>query len=290
MLFLVWRFPYLVYENGGGSFLIPYFISLFLLGIPLYLLELALGQVYRKSTLHTLRDVHWRCTGIGVAMAVMSSLVSFYYNVIIAWALVYIVQSFKNPLPWENNAQAYFTDQVLKMSSGGMKDVGGLNGPLVGALAVAWIVIYFSVFKGIKGTGKVVYFTATFPFILLILLFIVSVTRSGAGAGIQYYLQPSWKFLLRFNTWRAAANQIFFSLGIGFGSLITFASFNKTKEDIVADAFMIPIINCLTSFFAGFVVFGMLGNLAQNEGKSIDEVVQSGIGLAFIGTFEVHIS
>lgn len=134
------RFPFLVYSNGGGSFLIPYFIALILLGIPLYLLELTLGQCFKRSTLSTLRTMHWRLGGTGIAMAVEAALVSLYYNVVIAWSLYYLVQSFRSPLPWiDKGAEAYFNDSVLQMSSGGVTDVGGLVGPLVGALAVAWV-------------------------------------------------------------------------------------------------------------------------------------------------------
>ena len=224
----VWRFPYLVYANGGGSFLIPYFIALVLLGIPLYLLELTLGQVFKRSTLSTLRTIHWRLGGTGIAMAVEAALVSLYYNVVrprrrrrgvrgggaplrvpsaeidrlaltrlarspqvIAWSLFYLVQSFRNPLPWiDAGAESYFNDDVLRMSSGGITDVGGLVGPLVGALAVAWAIIYLAIFKGIGWSGKLVYFTATFPFVLLIALFFISVTRDGAGEGIKYDSHP----------------------------------------------------------------------------------------------------
>ena len=147
--------------------------------------------------------------------------------------------------------------------------------------------------KGVKSAGKAVYVTAVAPFILLTLLFFLGVTRcviiddakisldlsspqaflfvcrDGAGEGIKFYLKPDWSELLHPDTWVAACNQIFFSLGVGYGTLITYASFNSPQEDIVFDAKLIPAINAFTSFFGGFAVFGMLGNLAKESGEEV---------------------
>lgn len=107
----VWRFPYLAYQNGGGAFLIPYFILLIFVGKPLYYLETAIGQFSRCSPLQV-----WRCApiakGIGFGMIVLSLIVSIYYNVIMAYSIVYIGASFVgtyDTLPWVNCCK-YFSN------------------------------------------------------------------------------------------------------------------------------------------------------------------------------------
>mmetsp|Transcript_2323 Transcript_2323/g.8299 ORF Transcript_2323/g.8299 Transcript_2323/m.8299 type:complete len:713 (+) Transcript_2323:144-2282(+) len=285
----IWRFPSQVYENGGGSFLIPYFLAVLLLGIPLYLVELALGQVFQKGTYHVLRGLHWRAHGAGLATALISFLVGIYYNIIITWSLVYLFNSFKNPLPWaddpdktsKEDAEQFFQESVLQRSDG-LGDVTKIVWHLFGTLVLAWVVVGCVICKGVKSAGKAVYVTAVAPFLLLTLLFFLGVTREGAGEGIKFYLQPDWSELVHPDTWVAACNQIFFSLGVGYGTLITYASFNKPDEDVVFDSKLIPGINAFTSFFGGFAVFGMLGELARESGEEVADVVDEKTGLVFV--------
>lgn len=111
--------------------------------------------------------------------------------------------------------------------------------------------------------GKVVYFTATFPFVILIVLFIRGITLPGAMKGILFYIKPEWPRLLDLKVWADAAIQIFFSLGPGWGGIVNMASYNPLRNNAINDAFVIPIVNCSTSIFAGFVVFSVLGFLSR---------------------------
>lgn len=147
---------------------------------------------------------------------------------------------------------------------------------------MAWVIIFFILFKGIKSSGKVVYFTATFPYVVLFILLIRGALLEGAGDGIRYFLNPDWSKLQRAEVWVEAATQIFYSLGIGFGSLIAFGSYNKFNNNVVRDAVCLSITNCCTSLLAGFVVFCVLGNMAFKTDTPIDKVVKSGPGLVFV--------
>lgn len=129
---------------------------------------------------------------------------------------------------------------------------------------------------------QVVYFTAIFPFVVLIILFIFGLTLPGAANGIHYYLTPDFKKLAEVNVWIDAATQIFFSLSVSCGGLMTLSSYNKFSNNCHRDALIIPVINCATSFFAGFVIFAILGFMAEKTGKDIEELVSSGSALAFI--------
>ncbi|XP_049679550.1 sodium-dependent proline transporter-like isoform X7 [Accipiter gentilis] len=171
----IWRFPYLCYRNGGGVFLIPYFIMSLIMGLPLFLMELSLGQ-YGAAGPITI----WNCCpllkGIGIAMLITSSLVSLYYNVIIAWAFYYLGSSFQSPLPWSCDApgnaylcqnasgivswvsasEVFWNEQVLGvMHSSGLGDPGAVQWPLALCLLAAWIIVFFCTLKGIHSSGKV---------------------------------------------------------------------------------------------------------------------------------------
>ncbi len=277
----VWRFPYLTYKYGGGAFLIPYLIALVLMGIPLLILEFAIGQKLQKGAIDAFHSVHHRLRGIGFLGVFTSFLVVTYYAVVLAWALVYLVKSFATKLPWAGNAESFFYNDVLQLSSG-IGEIGGINWMIFGALLLIWVMVYFCVFKGVKSVGKVVMITMPLPIILLVVLFIRGITLPGAMEGIVFYLKPNLAALLDSEVWIAAASQIFFTLSVAFGIMIAYASFNKKSGDIGKNAYITAITNSIISLFAGFVVFSVVGFMATQTSAAVSDVVASGPGLAFV--------
>ncbi|CEM30635.1 unnamed protein product [Vitrella brassicaformis CCMP3155] len=286
----LWRFPYLCYENGGGAFLVPYFVALLLLGMPMFLLELAMGQKLQMGHVRVWRSVHSKLSGLGVASAILSGICALYYNIIITWAIYFFIHSFSPVLPWTeggvdaaDSAKKFWLEEALRqapdMNGGGG---WGISPLMIACLTIAWLMVYFCIFRGISSTGKVVYFTALFPYVVLAILFVRGVTLPGAVEGIKYYLKPDLTRLANFRVWSIAGSQIFFSIGISWGSLINFASFNSQKNNIFMDTLIVCIVNCGTSLFAGFVVFSVLGYMAFKTGLPIDEVARAGSGLAFV--------
>ncbi|XP_063342329.1 sodium-dependent proline transporter isoform X1 [Pelmatolapia mariae] len=302
----VWRFPYLCYRNGGGVFLIPYFIMLIVTGVPLFLMELSLGQYGAAGPITV-----WKCCpllkGIGIGMLCVSTLVCLYYNVIIAWTFYYLGSSFQSPLPWSCEALAnaaicsgnitandstgkvltpteiFWNKQVLGVvHSEGLHDPGPVRWPLALCLLAAWIIIFLCMLKGIRSSGKVVYVTATFPYFVLIVLIIRGATLEGSLQGVAFYLTPDWSRLANAQVWNDAASQIFYSLGIGVGGLLSMASYNKFDNNVIRDTIVITTGNCCTSFFAGFAIFSILGHMAYRKGVPVGEVADTGPGLAFV--------
>ncbi|XP_078517939.1 sodium- and chloride-dependent creatine transporter 1-like isoform X1 [Lissotriton helveticus] len=319
----VWRFPYLCYKNGGGVFLIPYLLIVFVGGIPVFFLEIALGQFMKQGGIAA-----WNIAplfkGLGFSSMVIVFFCNTYYIMILVWGLYYLVHSFTNTLPWATcghpwnspectevfrldqcrnsslgNATSVFNiscealekkrspviefweNKVLQIS-GGLSEPGDLNWQMILCLLVTWVIVYFCIWKGVKSTGKIVYFTALFPYVILIVLLVHGITLPGAMDGIVYYLKPDWSKLAEAQVWIDAGTQIFFSYAIGLGALTALGSYNRFNNNCYRDAYILAAINSSTSFFAGFVVFSVLGFMASEQGVDISKVAESGPGLAFI--------
>uniref|UniRef100_A0AAX7TXI4 Transporter n=1 Tax=Astatotilapia calliptera TaxID=8154 RepID=A0AAX7TXI4_ASTCA len=276
----VWRFPYLCYKNGGGVFFVPYLLFLVLCGIPLFLLETSLGQYTSLGGVSAWRNMCPLFGGLGYASQVMILHGCVYYIVILAWALLYLSYSFQAELPWSHCNNTWNTKANWGLFT--LDGLGPISWKLALCLATVWLICYFCVWKGVKSTGKVVYLTATFPYVMLFVLLVRGATLPGATQGIIYYLKPNVTRLADPQVWMDAGTQIFFSYGICLGSLTALGSYNKYNNDCYKDSFMLCLLNSATSFLAGFAIFSVLGFMAEEQGVDIGTVAQSGPGLAFI--------
>ncbi|XP_060687935.1 sodium- and chloride-dependent neutral and basic amino acid transporter B(0+)-like [Hemiscyllium ocellatum] len=131
--------------------------------------------------------------------------------------------------------------------------------------------------KGIKSSGKVVYFTAIIPYVVVTILLIRGVTLEGASKGIEFYIGSHSDFskLADAQVWKDAATQIFYSTSVGWGSLITLSSYNKFHNNCYQDTIIVCVVNCATSVFAGFIIFSTLGHMAHVQNKPVSEVARS---------------
>ncbi|XP_062473289.1 sodium- and chloride-dependent glycine transporter 1 isoform X6 [Pezoporus occidentalis] len=294
----------------------PYFIMLVFCGIPLFFMELSFGQFASQGCLGV-----WRVSpmfkGVGYGMMVVSTYIGIYYNVVICIAFYYFFVSMTRVLPWTYCSNAWNTPDCVGVLDGNLSsraafnltlnatqkrtspseeywrkyvldlsdDIGNLGEvrlPLLGCLGVSWVVVFLCLIKGVKSSGKVVYFTATFPYVVLTILFVRGITLEGALTGIMYYLTPQWDKILDAKVWGDAASQIFYSLGCAWGGLITMASYNKFHNNCYRDSIIISITNCATSVYAGFVIFSILGFMANHLGVDVSKVADHGPGLAFV--------
>lgn len=275
----VWRFPYICYKNGGGAFLIPYFVALLTAGIPLLILEYALGHRMQAGAPKSFEKVSQKTAYVGWWAVFAGFGIVTYYAVIMAWCFGYLIHALN--LAWGADAEFFFMNTFLQRSSGpGV--LGSIRWPVLAGLAATWISILLIIHKGVKSVGKVVLVTVPLPVLLLIIMVIRGVTLPGAAEGLRYYLTPNFEALTDPNVWLAAYGQIFFTLTIGFGVMVAYASYLPKKSDISNNAFITGLVNCGTSFLAGFAVFSTLGYLANVTGKGVEDVVSTGLSLAFI--------
>ncbi|XP_063723814.1 sodium-dependent neutral amino acid transporter B(0)AT3-like [Symsagittifera roscoffensis] len=277
----VWRFPKTCLENGGGAFLIPYFIVFFVEGIPLMMIELVVGQRFRGSPVHSYGRMNKYLWGIGVAMMFASLYTVLYYNTILAYAYVYFFNSFQATLPWakcpegdvaclssSDPSQWFFSDQVAMTSSDLEDNSGGSNGfvwHVYFATLVSWVTVFLAMITGVKSLGKVVYFTALYPYVMLTVLLIIGVRLDGAKEGLKFLFEPDFDKLLEPTVWLAAAEQIFFSAGLGFGGLISMSSRMPVRNNAFLDTFVIMFVNSFTSLYASIGIFSIKGHMAQNS-------------------------
>jgi SNF family Na+-dependent transporter len=402
----LWRFPVQAFKNGGGAFFIPYFIALISAGIPLVMVEYALGQKYQGGAPQALAAVTKKFKWVGWLALLVGSVIVVYYVVIMSYAWRYCVASFnvawtkpapvferretdtgelvierypadsvqlcmvapnekayqrlrklQDPKPADErlpvftiaqlqkvrkaesqkpyserilyvslaeNVKNYFNETVLggfhpelwsyrgkiralqeesnraelppeqarelrrrasAMQASIEEDASGmfdLNIPLVLGALITWIIIYLIIFKGVKNVGRVVMLTVPLPIVLLLLILVRGVTLPGAAQGLFYYLKPNWSMLTNPEVWINAYGQVFFSLSLGFGILIAYASYMPEESDVANSALITSFGNCATSFFAGLAVFSVLGYLAYVNGQAVENVVSGGPGLVFI--------
>ncbi|CAD6185523.1 unnamed protein product [Caenorhabditis auriculariae] len=273
----VWRFPYLLQKNGGGAFLIPYVVMMILGGLPLFLIELGIGQRLRTGPVGVWSAIHPYLGGLGISSAIVSYFVAMYYNVIVTWCLYYLFQSLTTTLPWsqcpfengtaipecanQSTPAYYFNHEALQTTSS-IDEFGGLNYRIFLALTFAWIIVYLCVKKGIKSSGNVMYVTAIFPYIVTFIFLFRSLSLVGAWEGVRYMFKPDLTKLYSPVVWLEAATQIFYSMGLGFGGLIAFGSYNPVKNDVKRDSILLSGVNLFTSILTAINVFCVLGSMA----------------------------
>jgi len=275
----VWRFPYVAYDSGGGAFLIPYFVALFTAGIPILILEMGLGQRLQCGAPLAFGSIRKPLEWFGWWVAGLSAAIVIYYSTILAWSWVYLWHALTQA--WGAQPTQFFEQTVLQRSAG-PSDIGWPVGPLVVGMILTWLTIYLILRKGVRSVSKVVMITVPLPMILLAVMLVRGITLPGAMDGIRYYLTPDFSRLLEPKIWLRAYGQIFFSLSLASGVMIGYGSFLGKKAEINNSAMITGLANCGTSFFSGFVVFSMLGYLAQVKGVPVAEVTTSGTGLAFV--------
>ncbi|XP_058405520.1 sodium- and chloride-dependent transporter XTRP3 isoform X2 [Diceros bicornis minor] len=235
----VWRFPYLCQLYGGGSFLVPYIIMLIVEGMPLLYLELAVGQRMRQGSIGAWRTISPYLSGVGISSVVVSFFLSMYYNVINAWGFWYLFHSFQDPLPWSvcplNGNRTGYDEECEKASSTqyfwyrktlnispSIQENGSVQWEPALCLILAWLMVYLCILRGTESTGK-----------------------------MEQLANP--------RAWINAATQIFFSLGLGFGTLIAFASYNEPSNNCQKHAIIVSLLNSFTSIFASIVTFSIYG-------------------------------
>ncbi|HPS56429.1 MAG TPA: hypothetical protein PLP05_12590, partial [Sedimentisphaerales bacterium] len=235
----IWRFPYEAYSNGGGAFLVPYIIAMSMVGVPMLIMEFSLGHFTQLAAPGAFRQVSKHTEFVGWWPIILCGIIVCYYSVVLAWCLNYLVFSFYDVLPWADDAKTFFFDNYLKFNNS--FNFGHVRWSIVISLFIVWLGMYFCIFRGVSWIGTLSIWIVLLPCLMLLILTIRGLTLEGAVKGLEYYLEPDWALLKNVTVWRHAFGQVFFSLTVAFGVMITYASFLHRKSDINNNALVVGI-------------------------------------------------
>ena len=276
----IWRFPNVLYSNGGGSFMIPYIVSLFLLGISFVLVEYAVGFKFKKSLARILYSVSTKLEPVAWFILLIVFLITTYYVCVVGWDLIYIFLSFTKA--WGSNPDVFFTANVLQATdsiSGIFKIVPAVLGSVFAIWFLAWFIIKRDLNDGI---GKVSQILLPMLCIIVVIIVAFSLTLPGASVGYTQIFTPDWSALTNLDVWLAAFGQIVFSLSLGMAIAMTYASYLPEGSKLVDNAVIVAFSNSGFEVFNSIGIFSILGFMTVTSGIPFNELVTSGTGLAFV--------
>ena len=266
----IWRFSYVLYSNGGGSFFIPYFCAIVIMGIPFLILEYGIGFSFKDSFSNVLKSINSKFEYIAWMLILFVFIVVCYYMVIISWDLVYFISSFS--FSWGADPTLYFSDVVGGNSN--LANAGVLLIPTAIGVFLMWIVLWFISHKDLNdGIGKVSKVLIPALFVMMALIIFYAFTLPGHMIGIDALIRPDWSSLLDINIWLAAFAQILFSLSMGQAIALTYASYLPENSKLTDNVLVVVAANSLFEIFTAFGVFSILGFMSLHSGIRLCDLV-----------------
>lgn len=260
----MWRFPYYTAENGGAAFVLLYILLTFLLGIPLLLAEMSVGRRTHLSPVGALRQVGGRVwVPVGYMFVAAGFLILAFYSVIAGWVTRYALSIIFNGFPADSGAH------FEAISSG--PDAIGFH---LAFMVITVSIVMAGVEKGIERASLLMMPTL---FVLIIGLALWGASLTGSGEGYSFYLTPNFEEIFSLQVFGAAAAQAAFSLSLGMGAILTFASYLPRDESLPREGTVIAFADFGVAFVAGLVVFPVIFALGLQ-----DAVGESTVGALFI--------
>jgi len=275
----IWRFSYVLYSNGGGSFFIPYLIAIAIMGVPFLILEYGVGFSFKESFSSIMKKINPKFEIIAWILVLFVFIVTIYYMVILSWDLVYLGSSFT--FSWGTDAAHYFVNTVGGSSN--LSNASFLLIPTTIGVLLLWVILWFISHKNVdKGIGKVSKILIPALFIIMGCIIVYALTLPGAGIGIATLLTPDWGKLLDVNIWLAAFAQIIFSLSMGQAIALTYASYLPENSKLIDNVLIVVASNSLFEICTAFGVFSILGYMSYTGGTPMVQLITEGTGLIFI--------
>ena len=275
----IWRFSYVLYSNGGGSFFIPYFTAIAIMGIPFLILEYGVGFSFKESFSKIMRKINPKFEIIAWILVIFVFIVTIYYMVILSWDLVYLLSSFT--FNWGTDTAAYFVNHVGGSSN--LSDASFLLIPTTVCVALLWVVLWYISHKNVdKGIGKVSKILIPALFVIMAIIIVYALTLPGANIGIDTLLTPDWSMLFNVDIWLAAFAQIIFSLSMGQAIALTYASYLPENSKLIDNVLIVVFSNSAFEICTAFGVFSILGFMSFTNGTPMVQLITEGTGLVFI--------
>ena len=273
----IWRFPYVAYDNGGGAFMVPYLIALLTAGIPLLFLDYIIGHKYRTAAPRAYKKFSPSGQFVGWWQTLVSFVIAIYYAAVIVWAGSYMFFSFGQK--WGEDTTNFFVSDFVKHTG----DLTSVFVPqmfigLVIVWAVSILIMFGGIRKGVELANKI-----CLPLLLVLFGIMVykAVNLPGAIVGLNAFFEPNWVKMKDPNVWLAAYGHIFFSLSVGFGIMVTYASYLQKNTNLTGAGLVVGFANSSFELIAGIGIFAAIGFMAVSTGQDVSEVASGGVGLAF---------
>lgn len=276
----IWRYPYVLYANGGGAFYIPYILAILIMGIPFLILEYGVGYNFKSSFPKAMKQLGSRWEYFGWILPAVVFVLMIYYSTILGWDGIYVFLSFFKG--WGANPNVYFTSTLLQ-SSNSLSGVFNFIPLIAGAMLVGWIIIWLISHKDLEGgLGKVSKILVPTLFCIMAFIVVFSLMLPSASIGLAELFSPDWSLLDNYEIWSAAFGQILFSLSLGFSLAFAYAGYKGKDSDLITNSIYIVLANCLFENFAALGVFSILGYMSLQSGTAVADIVTQGTGLIFI--------
>ena len=276
----IWRYPYVLYSNGGGSFYIPYITAILVLGIPFLILEYGIGNNFKSSFAKTMRKINPKLEYLGWLIPVVIFMMATYYTVILGWDGIYFILSFFKG--WGSDPNTYLTTAIIPDAS----SYTGLGNflPAVGAAAlIGWIIYWIISHRNLEaGIGKISRILVPTLFAITIIIVLFELCLPGSSIGLKELFKPDWSLLYDFKIWIAAFGQVIFSLNVGLSMAYTYASYLNDDSDLITNSLTVALANSLFENFCALGVFSVLGHMSLESGIPVDDLVSQGTGLIFV--------
>lgn len=275
----IWRFSYVLYSNGGGSFFVPYLIAIAIMGIPFLILEYGVGFSFKESLSSIMRKINPKFEIIAWILVLFVFIVTIYYMVILSWDLVYLGSSFT--FSWGTDVASYFVNSVGGSSN--LSNASFLLIPTTVGVVILWIILWFIAHRNVdEGIGKASKVLIPALFVIMGGIIIYALSLPGAEIGVSTLLTPDWGKLLDVNIWLAAFAQIIFSLSMGQAIALTYASYLPENSKLINNVFIVVASNSLFEICTAFGVFSILGYMSATNGTPMVQLITEGTGLIFV--------
>ena len=275
----IWRFSYILYSNGGGSFFIPYLIAICVMGIPFLILEYGLGFSFKKSFSKLMHDIRPEFEIVAWMLVIFVFIVVIYYMIILGWDFVYLLNSIN--FGWGDNPAAFFINNVGGSSN--LANATTLIIPTLICTLVLWAIFWFVSNRDVdSGIGRLSTILIPLLFTIMILIFVYGFTLPGFGLGLKTLLTPDWSALFNINIWLAAFGQTIFTLSIGQAMVYTYASYLPKNSRLIDEVLLVVVANTLYEIFVAIGVFSILGYMSLSSSIPMNELITEGTGLIFV--------
>jgi len=272
-----WRFPGLAAKHGGGAFLFVYLLAMLAVGVPMLMMEIAIGRHTRQGAPGAMRAVHKKAEPIGWIAVSNGFFICIYYAAVFAWVILMFCNSHQFAAFTGNSEAASKLWMNLIKTTGTTSGYTTISWGVLGCLLLAWAICYLCIRKGTTSVGKVVKYTVSLPVLCLLILAIRGFTMDGAMDGLSKLFIPDWSALTKSTLWVDAIGQVFYSLSVAMAIMIAYGSFLDNSSNIAVDSLIIAFSDMLISVLAGVVMFTTMAGVGM-----LDNMSASGISTAFI--------